>query len=285
MIDLAVLVRDSRDMQALPPSTTRLASIFADPEWNLDDVVTSVSLDQALTARVLRMANSAFHRGASGDAVTSVDRAAMRIGPGVILTLAVSGAVRTELQQSLPEYDIGEGVLWRHSVAAALATEVIRRAVKTDVPPEAFVTALLHDVGKLILSRSMAPEILELLESSRVAGGNDALHAESEILGVHHGELGGLVAQHWELPDLIAQGITFHHDPSSAVDPRVQRISDSVQIADAAAKTAGYGLGDPEPDFAEHAEARERLGLSDSGFEDVCTRLVERVKEALSSYE
>lgn len=285
MIDLAVLIHDSQDMQALPPSTTRLAGIFADPDWSLDDVVTSVSLDQALTARVLRMANSAFHRGTSGDAVTSVDRAAMRIGPGVILSLAVSDAVRTDLQQSMPEYDVGEGVLWRHSVASALATEFIRRSAKAEVPPEAFVTALLHDVGKLVLSRSMDPDVLDLLESSRSVGGNDALHAEIEILGVHHGELGGLIAQHWELPDLIVQGIIFHHDPGSVMDPRAQRVSDTVQIADAAAHAIGYGLGGPEPDFAVHAEARERMGLSDSGFNDVSGRLVERVEEALSSYE
>lgn len=69
------------------------------------------------------------------------------------------------------------------------------------------------------------------------------------------------------------------------MDPQAQRVSDTVQIADAAAHAVGYGLGGPEPDFAVRAEARERMGLSNSGFNDVCARLVERVEEALSSYE
>ncbi len=141
-------------------------------------------------------------------------------------------------------------------------------------PPEAFVTALLHDVGKLVLSRYMAPDVLEFLNKAESVGGRDALHAETEILGIHHGELGGLIAQHWGLPDLIVQGIIFHHDASTVVDPHVQRISDVVQIADAAACAIGYGLGGAEPDFLEHASARERMGLSEVGFNDVCAQLV-----------
>ena len=57
------------------------------------------------------------------------------------------------------------------------------------------------------------PATLELLDRATEEGGRSRLHAESELLGVHHGELGGLIAQHWKLPDGIVRGVTFHHDP------------------------------------------------------------------------
>ena len=63
----------------------------------------------------------------------------------------------------MPEYGIDDGVLWRHSVAAALAAELERLSCTVKVPPEAFTAALLHDVGKLVLCRHMKPEVLELL--------------------------------------------------------------------------------------------------------------------------
>lgn len=132
-------------------------------------------------------------------------------------------------------------------VASALAAELERLVCSVKVPAESFTAALLHDVGEIVLCRHMQPEIMELLAEAQAEGGVDALHAEAEILEVHHGELGGLIAQHWELPEIIVTAITFHHNPEEVVDTHVQLVCDAVCVADAAAQTCATASVIPCP--------------------------------------
>lgn len=283
MIQVDALARESAHLVALPASATRLAAIFANEDWEMEEVVAAISLDPAITSRALRIANSAVF-GAT-ESITTMDRAVQRIGAGAILSLTIGVGARSTLSQPMPEYGADEGVLWRHSVASALAAELAHLVCTAKIPVEAFTAALLHDVGKLVLSRHMKPEVLELLARAQTQGGVDALHAEVEILEVHHGELGGLIAQHWGLPSIIVKGITFHHNPGDVFETREQLLCDTVCVANAAAKLCGFGLGDPEPAAKEHLESRERLGMTDAGFEELCEMLTERVEEVLSCYE
>jgi HD-like signal output (HDOD) protein len=87
-----------------------------------------------------------------------------------------------------------------------------------DVPPGTFTAALLHDAGKVVMARFLSPEIPGSIDRARRTSGLSRLEAERELLNVHHGELGGLMAQHWELPPRIVKGIIHHHDPEAGAD-------------------------------------------------------------------
>ncbi len=241
MIDLDRLVAETEDVPALPASASQLASLLTNEHWELEDIVRAVKLDPSLSARLLRTANSALSGGACRTG--TLDQAVMRVGAGSVLTLALSGAVRGQLETSLPCFGLTDGELWRHSVAAAFAVESARRFIRPGPPPEAFATALLHEIGIVILATQMTSELLEQLRRARENDGHDLIDAELETLGVHHGEIGGMIARHWELPDAMAEGIAFHHEPNAAPSEAGRLIAEFVALGDAVASAVGYGTG------------------------------------------
>lgn len=243
MIDLDRLIRQANHLEPLPATTTRLASLAADPDAGIRELVDIVSFDQALTARLLRFANSAAV--GSREPVASVQTAIQRLGTGTVLTVAMGAAVRGPLTAAVPQYGLAEGELWRHSIASAMAIEALVRVARVSAPSAAFTAALLHDVGKLVLARFLDAEVLRVLHAARTEGGLSPLEAEVDVLSVHHAELGGLIAQHWKLPDAIVQGISKHHTADGNDDDvaRLVRLADLIAhhqhpISDAAVTEA-----------------------------------------------
>jgi HD-like signal output (HDOD) protein len=212
VLDLQQLIAKAYDLEPIPMSGTKLASLVADPDSTLESIAEVVSFDQALTGRALRAANSAA--SASHSTITTVRDAVVRLGRSTMLTLGFGPKVRQQLQQAVPEFGLAENMLWRHSVAAALAAESLGSMCKTQIPPESYAAALLHDVGKLVLARFLDPDRLSYLQRAQNEGHCNPLQAEMEILEVNHAELGGLIARHWGLPERIALGIQYHHDPA-----------------------------------------------------------------------
>jgi len=278
MIKLDTLARSARHLKALPASVSRLSALIAAEIPKTEDIVRVVELDSALTLRVLRAANSAGS-GSVGTIVT-IREAVLRLGFGTLMALATSSGVEKQLARPLPAYGLSDGELWRHSVATALAAESAQEFCQTPFPPETFTAALLHDVGKLVMAQFLDEDILKLLAAARESGGLSSRNAESELLLVHHGELGGLVAQHWKLPERIVTGIIYHHTPGMANDI----IADAVHVANIAAKRAGTGYAATDADLQVDPESMERLGITDERFALLSERVRERLEPVLAMY-
>lgn len=272
MIDLDALAQAASCLDPLPTSVTRLASMVCDGTPDLREVTEIVQFDQALTAGLLRMANSSW--SASRTEITTVKDAVVRVGAGAVLSLSLGVNMRGRMNRPILEYGLSEGDLWRHSVAASLGAEVLLRTSPRPLPPEAVTAALLHDVGKLVMCRFLDADLLVLLDRAREQGGLSALAAEAEVLGVHHGELGGLMAQSWGLPESLVRGITYHHTPDVGMDP----ICHTVHLADVVAKVIGAGTHD-NADVESFAHAMAELELSADDFDDVCRLVDERFDE------
>ena len=168
LLDFDEMIQEIDHLEPLPQSTSRLASLLLDEDADLDEIVRVSSLDQALTARLLRMANSAAS-ASRRDIVTPKD-AVLRLGRGTILSLAMASSVQKQMGEAIPQYGLSEKALWRHSVAAAVAAELIPKYCKVNVPPESYAAALLHDVGKLVMCRFLSPEIMEFLRRAHEEG-------------------------------------------------------------------------------------------------------------------
>jgi HD-like signal output (HDOD) protein len=253
------LIEQARELQPLPASTIRLASLVSSENVDLDEICEVITYDQALTLALLRAANSVAHGGASD--VSQVYEAVFRLGAAHVLAVALAANTGKLLKKHLPAYGLDEGGLWRHSVAAVGAAESVAKYAAEDLPAESFTAALLHDVGKLVMGRFMSVLELESIHRARVEGGFDLLGAESELLGMHHGELGGVIAQHWKLPERIVKGITFHHHPAKGQD----LICDAVYLANQIAKR----IDKPAPWPAVNRDVLARLGLAESQMDDV----------------
>jgi HD-like signal output (HDOD) protein len=277
LIDLDAVCRSARDLEPLPVSVTRLIALLADEDTPISAVAQVVSYDPALTGRLLHLANAAARRGSSP--VVTVQDAVVRLGTGAVLTLSVSSAIKRRMSRAIPEYGLSEGDLWRHSVAAAVAAELLPRFAGRSLPPETATAALLHDVGKLVMSRYLRPPVLELLEQAR-GSGLQRLEAEREVLLVHHGELAGLMAQAWRLPESIVQAIGAHHDPASVDSP----LAYAVHLADVVAKAIGAGLEDDNANPVADTEAMAVLQIRPDVLGAWCQQVAERYAQVAAGY-
>ena len=288
LLDLDLVIRDAWEMPPLPASIGRLAVLVTDPTSDLGDIVEVVEFDQALTAKLLRAANSAA--SASAREITTVAEAVQRLGGGMVLSFATAHGTRDQLQQPLDGYQLDEGELWRHSVASALVAQLAPRTLKMSVPSVTFTVSLLHDIGKLLLNRFLDLEMRQLLHRAHEEGGIDWVKAESEILGINHAELGGMMVQHWDLPTLIIRGIHYHHNPddfAAAVGmhkPEEQTVCDIAHVANVIANRVDR---DPSLDVTSSVQpgAWDRLKLDEGKIDDLTEAVAEQFEAVLARYE
>jgi HD-like signal output (HDOD) protein len=282
-IDLDQLIERANTLEPLPASAASLASILSQPDWDLEDVMPVVSLDQSLTGKLLSVANSVT--SGARDPVVTVDQAVIRLGAGQVLTLAIGAGVRRRTQQAVPEYGLDEGQLWDHSVACAIVAEGLSGFTQRHIPLETSTAALLHDIGKLVLAQSLDPALLNYIRSAREVGGLSEQRAEIEILGVHHAELGGLIAQQWNLPPIIVEGISYHHSPAEAFSSaRETPIAHAVHLSNLVAHFVSGACDSLPADSAELAASKIRLGLARRDFETLCYDMRERFNEIACMY-
>lgn len=267
-----------QELTPLPASTVRLTQMIVDARCGLDDVTEVIAFDQALTLKLLRAANSAA--SASHEPVGSVGDAVARMGTAQVLTLAVASGTKSYLQAGIPGYGLTEGALWRHSVAAAVGAEVAPAFCRVDVPPETFTAALLHDVGKLVFGRFLTPEVLGLIQPIQTTDPQARLEAESRLLGVHHAELGGMIARHWKLPPRVALGIAHHHFPGPGKDP----ICDVTYVANHIAKWIEAQLDGRSYEPSMDPAVMERLGLAESALDELWGAAILRYSEVKLRY-
>jgi putative nucleotidyltransferase with HDIG domain len=278
MSDAQVLVRAAEKLDPIPVSVTRLMTIVARDRWAISEVEQVIALDQALTGRLLQVANSAAN--AALMPVGTVKDAVIRVGVSSVLSFAMAAAVGPRFRRALPAYGLSEGELWSHSVSAALGCEVLVALSPVEVPPEAVTAALLHDVGKLVMARFLDADTLARLAAARAAG-HSGCEAEREVLGIDHAELGGHVAAQWKLPPHLVRAITHHHAPDREPHPA----TDAAHIANIAAKLVGsrddldHGETTPSPSSVA------RLKLDPPFLERLCRHVARRYDEVLSRYE
>ncbi|MCD6216664.1 HDOD domain-containing protein [bacterium] len=263
----------------MPASVVKLTQMVSNPDSGVHDIARVVELDQALTANVLRSANSAL--SASRTKITTVKNAVVRLGTAQILKLAVGQQVVSAMSEEFTGYGLCEHELWRHSVASALASESIGKYASVPIPGISFTAALLHDIGKLLLERHLNAEVTELMLSMIEDKGITWLEAEHRILGTDHTEVGAAIARHWNFPDELVLAIEHHHDP----DPMSNTLLDVVHISNSIAKLIGVGLGAEQMHSNVSKAAAERLGLSQTDMESLCAKVKDDLIESEKQYK
>jgi len=211
-INLDELIYSARKLPAFPETTVHLAQIVSNKSHDVETVANCVKYDQSLTLKLLAAANSAVY--ATQERVGTVFDAVMRLGTAQVLTIAVSKGVRSLFRIAFPGYRLAEGELWKHSVAAALAGEIASCYCDLAPSPEVFTTALLHDVGKLVMGHFIDNSTFRAISELRDSEKLSCIEAESRIIGINHASLGGIIAESWNLPGSIVDGIRHHHDPA-----------------------------------------------------------------------
>jgi HD-like signal output (HDOD) protein len=278
MLDHNNLIRCAYQLQPLPQSCSRLAALLAQEDSDMRVISEVIAFDPVLTGKLLRMANSAA--SSTRGTIATVKQAVIRLGAGTVLSLVVGACAQPIMEGSVPGYALSAQQLWQHSLTAALAAEVAQEFCADSLSPLCFTAALLHDMGKLVLGRFLTPELLALCKRAALEGGLMAFEAESEILSVHHGEVGGIIAQHWNLPAGIVNGVTHHHTPEEGQET----ICFVTHLANAVAMHVEGSSDWTERERKAVDVTRKRLGLNEADFEQVCEVTKRRLDEVNRRY-
>ena len=273
MLNHNEIIRIAQELEPLPPSCSRLAALAADECPDVLEVIEIFRQDPVLTGKLLKLANSVAF--GAPRTIGTVKEAVLRLGTTSVFGLAVSIASRPKLETRVPAYDLQSGALWRHSLTAALSTGVLTMRLSGRVPPLAFTSALLHDIGKLILGPMITTDLLAGLEHAVEGAGLLPFQAESEILSVHHGEVAGIIAQAWQLPEGIVRGVTHHHDPQATDDPHAV----FTFMANIVARKCEGGEILSFAELEMLTAALEQLGLSELDLKGVVRATTDRLAE------
>ena len=175
------------DLPTLPHMVIRILEFTDDPKASAQDLGQIISEDQALTARVLRLANSAYY-GFSRK-VATVTEATVVLGFASIRSLVISASMSDLLNRELEGYALGQGDLWKHSYGSAMAARFVAKKTRYPAIEVAYTAALLHDIGKVILNLFMKEiyhGVRHEVEYSHIA----LLEAENNVLGLNQARIG-----------------------------------------------------------------------------------------------
>ena len=200
------------NLNPIPQIALKLLRMLRQDVESLVDLGKEIRQDQVISAKVLRLCNSAyFHHGKD---VNSVDRAVVILGAKRLLQILISVLFEDFFLNPLKGYSLCKGGLFKHALGTALISERIAEMtgkVYTDV---AYTAGLLHDIGKVVLDQYMRPAY-PLFYRKLQEDGQSLIDAEREIFGITHPEAGEMLAEKWSLPGAIKEVIRYHHSLES----------------------------------------------------------------------
>lgn len=215
------LLRTVKALPPLPAVALRVMQVAQDPRSSASQLALVVSADPALSARMLRVANSAAYRRSRE--VTSVQEALVVLGfvqaRNIAISTAITGAFAPDTLQALFRID----AFWRHSLAVAFrAGELAGQSRRLDVA-SAFTAGILHNLGRLAMFHA-DPAGLDQAIADAIRTGRTIEDVERDELGYDHAELGGMLATRWNLPAEICNAIRRHHEEISGSQPTLASV-------------------------------------------------------------
>lgn len=204
------VVRDIRTLPVLSAVVTELLDSFGKEDVNIGIVAEKVSRDQALAAKTLRLANSSFY--GLPQKVTTIQQAITILGFDSVRTLIAAAAV-TDNFSSSKHTSFDFKTFWRHSIGTALCSKMLARSLNLN-ENYAFISGLLHDIGKLVLVTRFPQQYAKAIEY-RTKHDCYMLEAERTVLDLDHAAVGRVLAQHWKFPLLMQKTIANHHAPAT----------------------------------------------------------------------
>lgn len=193
----------------LPAVALRVMQVAQDPKSSASDLAIVVSSDPGLSARILRIVNSAAYRRSRE--IGSVQEALVMLGFVQARNISISGAIAGAYSPDALNALFRIETFWRHSIAVAFkASELAGKSRRIDVP-SAFTAGILHNIGRLAMFYH-DPAGLDQAVAAAIAGDVPIEVVERESLGFDHTEVGDALAEKWKLPDEIRAAIHHHHD-------------------------------------------------------------------------
>ena len=260
--EIADIIARIQQLPSLPAVVAELMATTEQEDLDLHALADKIALDQALTARTLRLANSSFYGLASK--VTSIQQAISVLGFHSIRTLVTACAVTASFTPA-PGLDFDFEAFWRHSIGAAVCARALAPRLRVS-PESAFTAGLLHDLGTLVLA-TRCPEQYRAVEAYRRQHDCSTGAAQLAVFGFDHAAIGSALAERWQFPAAIQQAVAAHHQPPCADHSAgdAAGLASAVYLANVLAHALDLSgqEDDQAPPLAPQAWAQLRLSDSD----------------------
>lgn len=260
----------------LPPAPIvlpKLLPLLSDMDTDSSRIVELITYDPSLTASVLQLCNSAFF--ASATPATDIKEAVSRLGFNQVYKVVAAVSGSKALSPAQKGYGFGAGELWKHSVASAVAAQIIAEDLDDDANT-VFTAALLHDVGKAVLAEALESVYVKLVQETE-SSQHSLLETEKKLLGVQHAEIGGRLLTNWKFPASLVAGVWHHHQPDAAAEH--QRLAAFVYLGNMVAHFMGFSYGHQAFAFRGRIEALGILNLSPEKIPQFMLETFERMEE------
>ncbi|MFT3830746.1 MAG: HDOD domain-containing protein [Opitutaceae bacterium] len=244
---------DSVDFPAAPAVVVQVSRLLAEEWITAEQLAEVMALDPGISARVLRLANSVYFRG---HGVRSIEEAVLRVGVEGVRDVVFA----LSLLRAFKPLHFHYHQFWRHGLAVAQTVQVLqRRALNLPAAiPEAYAAGLLHDIGMLVLDRTLGAGYGAVLSRAREQA--RPLHEiERETFGTDHADVGGRLLEVWRMPTVLTQAVGGHHDPLSGDNAAGQL----VYLADFVCNLHGVHHGTGFKPANAVREVWDELGISE----------------------
>lgn len=266
----AKIVEVTGDLPSMPHIAARVLEKLADEDSTPREIHQLIIKDQALAARVLKVANSPYY-GASRSISTLRD-AVMFMGFDSIRSLVMTAV----LKGMFLNVGLSEKLLWEHAVGCGLAARTIGDEIDFQSREEAYLAGLMHDIGKTALFLR-SPAVMQEIMQEVYNDGADFLDIEERKLGFTHADVGGIIADKWRFTTAIEDAIANHHQPDQARS--AQELTQIVNLANSICHKLSVGpTRKPDLDLNDR-ESAKTLGLSPASIEKILFAVSEAVRE------
>jgi HD-like signal output (HDOD) protein len=262
------ILRNVNDLPPMPQTVLKAREIIANPKSDFKELAELFETDQAIAAKVLKLANSPYY--GMGGKVSSIQRASVILGHKTLGEIIAMGGASSILGKRLDGYGLDAGALWKHSLAVAFGARIIAQKVDLSLLNDAFTSGLIHDTGKLIMDKYIS-ERWDKFEAFMADGNESFLNAEKAVLELDHAEAAFEVCKAWNIPRPLTIAIRYHHFPSQSHGNVLAYI---VHVADAIAMMTGLGQGVDGSFYKMDDNAMEFLGLKEDAINDIMVEVL-----------
>ncbi|MBM2813502.1 MAG: putative signal transduction protein [Ignavibacteria bacterium] len=209
-----------KDLPTIPFVMNEILHSVDNENVRASQLASLIERDQALTARVLRVANSPFYGFTRK--ISTIELAIVLLGLNTIKEIVLS-LVLQKFYNKLRRSVINTKDFWSYSVFCGACSRFLARKTQYRLAGEAFVAGLMHDIGILIMSEHFAQEFL-MVKIATVKHKMSMLEAERAILSCTHAEIGAWFAEKWNLPQSLYNAIRYHHSSYEQVKANLEKM-------------------------------------------------------------
>ncbi len=271
---IAAAIGRAGQLATLPEIALEVMRVAEDPQSTGDDLNRVLSNDPTLSARVLKIVNSAYY-GVRRE-VTSIGTAIAILGFGAVKSIAIAASLTRMFRSGAIAGPFDARELWKHSIAVATASRLLAARCKVVEPNDAFLAGLMHDIGIIVEMQACREAFTQVIAAVVSDAALSFRDAETAHLGADHEAFGGALCVTWRFPVALQQVTAYHHRPLEL--PIADRaLTAIVHVADHLAARAGVGYARTVNIEAIDPVLLNALRLSDRDLDAVVDVLAEQV--------